>query len=192
MRWGLMCKGCVGLRSARWAAGSASAEIGWMFRPAHAAAAAATFFAARGKALRLLRQLAAASKAAARRLQESGLVRFALEQLLRAALSPPLQAPGTGSVSPADAGLAALASTPGQRGALAEALRIWRAFAHHGLFLAHLDDAYPTLCHYFSPPAAAAAAAAAGHPAGAGDLQRWCVAREAYATAAQLCWQAAR
>lgn len=134
--------------------------------------------------------MAAASKAAARRLLESGLVRFALEQLLRAAVAPLPQAATAGAA--AAASMAALAGTLRQRGALAEALRLWRSMAQHGLFLAALDDAYPSLCHFFSPPAAAAAAAAAGQQAAAADLQEWCVAREVYATAAQLCWQAAR
>ncbi|KAL4425916.1 hypothetical protein ABPG75_009932 [Micractinium tetrahymenae] len=152
-------------------------------------ATAAAFYAARSKALRLLRQLAAASKAAARRLQESGLVRFALEQLLRAAVAPPSAA---GAPTSTAASTAALAGAPWQRGALIEALRLWRTFAQHGLFLALLDDAYPSVCHFFSPPAATATAAAAGEPVAAEDLQQWCVAREAYATAAQLCWHAAR
>ncbi|GIL72695.1 hypothetical protein Vretifemale_2935, partial [Volvox reticuliferus] len=33
-----------------------------------------------------------------------------------------------------------------------EALRIWRACAHHGIFLASLDDLYGNLCHLLPPP----------------------------------------
>lgn len=85
-----------------------------------------------------------------------------------------------------------------QRGQLAEALRLWRAYAQHGFHLLLLDDAYPSLYTYFAPPAlpeGALAAAASGMGAAAAateELQQWCVAREAYSAAAQLCWHAAR
>ena len=109
-------------------------------------------------------------------------MRFALEQLLRP------------ESAPAAASAAAPGSLTQRRGALAEALRLWRCFAQHGFYLLMLDDAYPALCNFFSPPAATPAAAAAGGAAGlaAEELQQWCVAREAYSTAAQLCWHAAR
>jgi hypothetical protein len=142
--------------------------------------AAAACYAARPKALRLLRQLACSSKAAARLLQESGAVRFALEHLLRSL-------GGGGAAAAADAR---------QLGALTESLRLWRCFAQHGFFLLLLDDAYPTLCPHLAPPlpAHAAAAALAGQPMTLlpGELRGWCVAREAFSTAAQLCWHAAR
>lgn len=151
--------------------------------PVPADAAAAAFYAARPKALRLLRQLASASKATARRLQETGLVRIALEQLLRAAVAPPA---GAGA-----AAATAVDTTPRQRGMLCEALRLWRAFAQHSFFLLLLDDAYASLCAFLSPPALAPEAVAGGAlPAEA--LQQWVVCREAYSLAAQLCWHAAR
>lgn len=144
------------------------------------AGAAAACYGARPKALRLLRQLACSSKAAARLLQESGAVRFALEHLLRSL-------GGGGAAAAADAR---------QLGALTESLRLWRCFAQHGFFLLLLDDAYPTLCPHLAPPlpAHAAAAALAGQPMTLlpGELRGWCVAREAFSTAAQLCWHAAR
>lgn len=142
-------------------------------------AAAAAFYAARPKALRLLRQLAQASKAAARQLQEEGLVRFALDQLLR---------PAGMAVEPVAAGSGSSGSSLKQRGQLAEALRLWRSFAQHGFYLLLLDDAYPSLCTHFTPPPLPAAASGAGQE----QLQHWAVAREAYAAAAQLCWHAAR
>jgi hypothetical protein len=145
-----------------------------------AGATAAAYYAARPNALRLLRQLAASSKAAARQLQETGLVRFALEQLLR-----PESAPA--AASPAAAG-----SLTQRRGALTEALRLWRSYAQHGFYLLMLDDAYPALCNFFSPPAATAAATGGAAALAAEELQQWCVAREAYSAAAQLCWHAAR
>jgi hypothetical protein len=145
-----------------------------------AGATAAAYYAARPKALRLLRQLAAASKAAARQLQETGLVRFALEQLLRPESAPAAASPATpGSLTQ-------------RRGTLTEALRLWRSYAQHGFYLLMLDDAYPSLCNFFSPPAVTAAADGATAALAAEELQQWCVAREAYSAAAQLCWHAAR
>ena len=161
-------------------------------------AVAAAYYAARPKALRLLRQLAAASKAAARQLQETGLVRFALEQLLR----PAVVAGAAGPLTPA--GRSGSATSAKQHGMLTEALRLWRCFAQHGFYLLLLDDAYPSLCSFLSPPAAASNLAEAAAEGGAAaeaavpiflapeQLQQWCVAREAYSTAAQLCWHAAR
>ncbi|KAL4859817.1 Transcriptional elongation regulator MINIYO [Chlorella vulgaris] len=152
--------------------------------------------AARPKALRLLRQLAAASKAAARQLQEAGLVRFALEHLLRPAPAAVAVA-GQPSSGGGDAGSrGSCGSSLRQRGQVAEALRLWRCFAQHSFYLLLLDDAYPALCTSFAPPlpAAAADAAAAGRALVLAEeqVQQWCVAREAYSTAAQLCWHAAR
>lgn len=143
-------------------------------------ATAAAFYAARPKALRLLRQLAQASKAAARQLQESGLVRFALDQLLR---------PVGMAVEPGPGGSGG--SSPGslkQRGQLSEALRLWRSFAQHGFYLLLLDEAFPSLCSCFTPPPLPAAPIAAGQV----QLQQWSVAGEAFLAAAQLCWHAAR
>lgn len=149
--------------------------------PRAGGATAAAFHAGRPKALRLLRQLAQASKAAARLLQEAGLVRFALEHLLRPAAAAGAGGPGQ---APASSGTR-------RRGQLTEALRLWRCFAQHGFYLLLLDDAYPSLCTSFTPQLAPAAAA---QPAALScdELQHWCVAREAYSTAAQLCWHAAR
>lgn len=156
-------------------------------------AAAAAFYAARPKALRLLRQLAAASKAAARQLQESGLVRFALDQLLCATVLPAPGSSDSASGGSTGSGAAAGPCRPAQQmGLLTEALRLWRSFAQHGFYLLSLDDAYPSLCIFFSPPAAVAAAACEGQVPPAEALQQWCMAREAYSTAAQLCWHAAR
>ncbi|PRW59348.1 RNA polymerase II-associated [Chlorella sorokiniana] len=145
-------------------------------------ATAGAFYAARPKALRLLRQLAQASKAAARQLQEEGLVRFALDQLLR---------PAGMAVEPAPARSSSRGSSDGglkQRGQLTEALRLWRSYAQHGFYLLLLDDAYPSLCTHFTPPPLPPAANGAAQE----QLQQWAVAREAYAAAAQLCWHAAR
>lgn len=140
-------------------------------------AAAAAYYAARPKALRLLRQLAAASRAAARQLLERGLVRFALDQLLR---------PAGLAVEPAP--------TPGarlrQRGQLSEALRLWRCFAQHGFFLLLLDDAFETLCASLAPAPPPPGSGEGGAPPEA--LQQWAVAREAYSAAAAACWHAAR
>lgn len=142
--------------------------------------ATAAFYAARPKAMRLLRQLAASSRAAARQLLECGLVRFALDQLLR---------PAGLAVEPAPTAGARLR----QRGQLCEALRLWRCFAQHGFFLLLLDDAFESLCASLAPPAPPpAAAAGGGEGALPEELQQWAVAREAYSAAAALCWHAAR
>lgn len=145
-------------------------------------ATAAAFYAARPRALRLLRQLAQASKAAARQLQEEGLVRFALDQLLRPA-GMAVEASPAGS-----SGGSGISGSLKQRGQLTEALRLWRSFAQHGFYLLLLDDAYPSLCTSFTPPPLPAAVGNAAHE----QLQQWAVAREAYSAAAQLCWHAAR
>lgn len=141
-------------------------------------ATAAAYYAARPKALRLLRQLAAASKAAARQLLEAGLVRFVLDQLLRPTGLAAEPAPAGGGTSSATI-------NQRQRGQLTEALRLWRCFAQHGFYLLLMDDAYPSLCTSFAPPAPPAAGAREA-------LQQWAVAREAYSAAAALCWHAAR
>lgn len=115
-------------------------------------------------------------------MQEAGLVRFAYDQLLRpAGLTP--SAPVTSSGGGGGAK---------QHGQLCEALRLWRCYAQHGLYLAHLDDAYPALCTYLTPSPPPASAPASAAAAASEALQRWCVAREAYSTAARLCWHAAR
>ena len=129
---------------------------------------------------RLWGQLDGISKAAGRQLEETGLGRVALEQLRRPESEPAVGWP------------AAAGSLTQRRGALTEALRLWRSYAQHGFYLLMLDDAYPALCNFFSPPAATAAATGGAAALAAEELQQWCVAREAYSAAAQLCWHAAR
>lgn len=175
------------------------------------------YFAARPLALRLLRSLAQSSKAAARLLLETGLARFALDELLRPTLRPAADFPqphleGAG-LQPAGPGAAAAADSapPGrnrwQLGMYTEALRLWRCFAGHELYLLDLDDAYPGLCRVLEPAAAApcevllsglqqqgssAMAAGMADPSAlAEELEQVAVAREAYLLAAQLCWQVA-
>ena len=151
--------------------------------PLCADAVALAYHAARPLALRLLRALCQASRAAARGMQEAGLVRHAYPPLLRAAVA------GEGSPG-AGAAAAAAAHDPAQHqqqhqqqqqeaGALTEALRLWRCYAMHRFYLLTMDDAFPAICTRLAPAAAA--------PPGA-----WAVAREAYLTASQLCWHAAR
>ena len=107
-------------------------------------------------------------------------MRFALDQLLR---------PAGMAVEPSPAGSSGGGSgSLKQRGQLSEALRLWRSYAQHGLYLLLLDDAYPSLCTHFTPPPLPAALGKTAQE----QLQQWAVAREAYAAAALLCWHAAR
>lgn len=184
-----------------------------------AGAAEVAYAAARPLALRLLRQLAQASKAAARLLLERGLVRCALDELLRPTLW--LRGGGGSSAGSADAATPVVAAPPGEPAAVpaqrrhelgmrSEALRLWRCLAMHDLYLLHLDDAYPGLCRCFEPLTVATAAAlgvdgsddggaaaqdraeapAAGRAAEL-ELEQLALAREAYLLASELCWQAA-
>lgn len=139
----------------------------------------AACIAARPSTLKVLSLLAQSSKKAASVLQDSGLVRYAYEPILRG-----ISSISNGSVvqqhQKEDTSSSKYVEQQQKVLERVYALRFWRCMSLHGQFVMPMDDAYPAICHYLTPDIPSIDKKA---------LFQWSVAREVYLAAAELCWQ---